>query len=132
MIRARISNIITIAATALLGLLGLVFAFIEARMLIAGDFAAYAVPWYGVLVAIGRLVAALLWMILLPLLGLLLKVRFFRLGAGIAVFAAGFLYNIFVFQGFSSGGSIVGMVVWGVTILYLLGAVIYPLKESKE
>ena len=81
MIRARISNIITIAATALLGLLGLVFAFIEARMLIAGDFAAYAVPWYRALVAVGRLIAALLWMILLPLLGLLLKVRFFRLGA---------------------------------------------------
>jgi hypothetical protein len=104
----------------------------EDYIIIAGDFAAYAVPWYGALVAVGRLIAALLWMILLPLLGLLLKVRFFRLGAGIAIFMAGLLYNIFVFQGFSFGGSIVGMVVWGVTILYLLGAVIYPLKESKE
>ena len=41
MIARKISNIVTTIATIVLGLLGLAFAFIEARMLIANDFAAY-------------------------------------------------------------------------------------------
>lgn len=129
MIARKISNIVTAIATIVLGLLGLAFAFIEARMLIANDFAAYAVPWFGMAIAICRLISALLFMVLFPLLGLFLKINFFRLGIGLGIFSAGLLYKQLAFGG-AGYSLILGWVVLGAATLYDLGGIICPRLED--
>ena len=120
--------IITVLGMILCTGIGAALVFVEARMLIAGDYLAYGDPTCGFGVTLSRLIYYAAFTIVLPVLGLILRKRSVRIILSVFVIVGmslvnfrnlpGDLYSLLIFIAPIAG-----------SILYLVGGLLSPSDE---
>lgn len=121
----------TILGTTICILFGGIFVFIEARMIIAGDFLAYGNPDVGLLAMIARMAYALIFGIILPILGIVLrKVSLLRLVFASFVIFATALAAFLLFQG-DVYSTIIRITMLVGALLYMLSAILFEAVREK-